>query len=242
MMMLDFAFRPDLDPAELAPLLARHRRLQIPAFLTPEPVIALYEELAGSFAWRLTANRGEQVVDFKPEALAGYGPEQWAKLREAVSLGGRYGFQYLYETIRLPKDAAAPSPAPLLGRFTEWMCSPATVAFMRELTGAVDIAFADAHASRYHPGHFLTTHDDQVDAMERRAAYVLNLTPEWRPDWGGLLVFHDGEGNIVRGFTPGFNTLNIFLVPQTHAVTYVTPLAAAPRYAVTGWLRAGEPD
>jgi Rps23 Pro-64 3,4-dihydroxylase Tpa1-like proline 4-hydroxylase len=77
--------------------------------------------------------------------------------------------------------------------------------------------------------------------MGRRAAYVLNLTPEWRPDWGGLLQFYDAMGNVSRAFTPGFNVLNIFRVPQPHSVSWVTPLAAAPRYAVTGWLRAAAP-
>ena len=60
-------------------------------------------------------------------------------------------------------------------------------------------------------------------------------------DWGGLLLFHDGQDNVTRGYLPVFNSLNLFSVPQRHNVTWVTPLAAAPRYAVTGWLRAGDP-
>ena len=43
---------------------------------------------------------------------------------------------------------------------------------------------------------------------------------------------------VARGYMPAFNTLNIFRVPQPHSVAWVTPLAGAPRYAVTGWLRA----
>lgn len=238
--MTDFAIESNLDPVRLGEQFVRTGRLQLSGFLSDDSARALYAELADSPAWRLTANKGEEVIDFQPEALARFGPEEWTKLRRATALGGRYGFQFMYETIRLPKIAGEPSPVPLLSRFAEFMSSPGTVEFLRTMTGAADITFADAHASRYHPGHFLTTHDDRVDAMNRRAAYVLNLSPEWRPDWGGLLVFHDVQGNIVRGYTPGFNVLNIFLVPQAHAVTWVTPLAAAPRYAVTGWLRAGE--
>lgn len=238
--MTDFSIRPGLDPSHLAEAFARTGRLQIPDFLAQNAAQALYAELSESAAWRLTANKGEEVVDFSREALSRFGPDEWTKLRRAVAMGGRYGFQFMYETIRLPKSAEYPSAAPLLSRFTDFMCAPETIEFMRRTIGATDIDFADAHASRYHPGHFLTTHDDRVDGMNRRAAYVLNLTPEWRPDWGGLLVFHDAEGNIIRGYTPGFNSLNIFLVPQAHAVTWVNSLAAAPRYAVTGWLRSGD--
>jgi len=67
---------------------------------------------------------------------------------------------------------------------------------------------------------------------------VLNLTPDWRPDWGGLLQFFDKRGDVFRAFTPRFNVLNLFRVPQPHNVSWVTPLAGAPRYAVTGWMRA----
>ena len=90
----------------------------------------------------------------------------------------------------------------------------------------------DGHASRYAPGQFLTTHDDHIEAKSRRAAYVMNLTPRWRPDWGGLLLFYDRLGNVTRGYTPGFNMLNLFAVPQAHAVSWVTPLAAVPRFRV----------
>jgi len=45
-------------------------------------------------------------------------------------------------------------------------------------------------------------------------------------------------GNVTRAFTPGFNILNLFRVPQPHSVSWVNDLAPSPRYAVTGWLRA----
>ena len=239
--MANFALDSGLDPAKLAARFMQNGRLQIANFLTAQSARALHQSLVESSAWVLAVNRGEQIIDFKPEALAQFTPEARAKLDKAVALGGRYGFQFRYETIRLPKSAEAPNPMvpPLLAEFAAFMSSPATIDFMRKMTGLPDIDFADAHASRYSPGHFLSAHDDHVDAMGRRAAYVLNLTAEWRPDWGGLLLFHDTQGNIVRGFTPGFNALNIFRVPQAHSVSWVTPLAGQPRYAVTGWLRSG---
>lgn len=95
----------------------------------------------------------------------------------------------------------------------------------------------DGQATRYLPGHFLTGHDDDVAGKGRIAAYVLNLTPAWRTEWGGLLQFHDPAGDVLRGLLPRFNTLNLFTVPQLHSVSLVAPFAASPRYAVTGWIR-----
>lgn len=239
--MTKFAFNPDLDLAQLASRYVEDPRLQIGSFLNEEAAKALLTQMKVSEEWRLTANRGDQVIDFDREKLAKFTPEHWAKLQKAVVLGGRYGFQFCYETIRLPKRGEVRTPAPLLKAFVDFLSSPEMIGFMRTLTGASDIAFADGHASRYRAHHFLSSHDDHQENMGRRAAYVLNLTPEWRPDWGGLLLFYDELGNVVRGFTPGFNILNIFAVPQAHSVSWVTPLAPHPRYAVTGWLRAGEP-
>jgi hypothetical protein len=235
--MPTFALSTGLDPSALAEIFRRAGRIQISGFLQDEGVRALHRELAETRSWGLAANRGEQIVDFKPEMLAGFMPEDWSKLHRAVALGGRYGFQFLYETIRLPKESGAAPPS-LLADFQAFMSSSPVVSLLRAITGDDAIDFADAHASRYSPGHFLTTHDDRIDTQGRRAAYVLNLTPEWRPDWGGLLLFYDSGGNVVRGYTPGFNLLNIFSVPQPHSVSWVTPLAAAPRYSVTGWLRS----
>jgi Rps23 Pro-64 3,4-dihydroxylase Tpa1-like proline 4-hydroxylase len=241
--MTCFALRPGLDPAALANMFASAGRLQIVDFLRPDCATALLKELAGSRDWRLAFNDGERILDFREADVAAWPPEKKMALARAVTLGGRDRFQYCYETIRLPgKEGGSGSSAPrLLQRFVEFLCSPEIIEFMRQVTGADDITFADTHASRYKPGHFLTTHDDKMDDMGRRAAYVLNLTPRWRPDWGGLLLFYDSRGNVVRGFAPAFNSLNIFKVPQPHSVSWVTPLAAQPRYAVTGWLRAGEP-
>jgi len=108
---------------------------------------------------------------------------------------------------------------------------------MREVTGLNDIAFADAQATLYRPGDFLTTHDDKTGGHKRRAAYVLNMTPGWCPDWGGILQFFDERGNVSQGFVPAFNALNVFRVPAEHAVSQVA-LFGGFRYSVTGWLHA----
>jgi Rps23 Pro-64 3,4-dihydroxylase Tpa1-like proline 4-hydroxylase len=60
----------------------------------------------------------------------------------------------------------------------------------------------------------------------------------WRPDWGGYLQFLDEDGDIVAGYKPRFNALNLFRVPARHNVSYVPPFAPAGRFAITGWFRA----
>ena len=129
-----------------------------------------------------------------------------------------------------------------LGRLFSTLNSEAFLALMRELTGDPRIAYLDAQATRYRPGHFLTSHDDDVAGKNRLFAYVINLTPNWCVDWGGLLMFVDEDGHVAEAYTPRWNALNIMRVPQSHAVSVVAPFAAGARYSVTGWMRSQRPD
>ena len=70
---------------------------------------------------------------------------------------------------------------------------------------------------------------------------MLNLTPDWRTDWGGLLAFIDEDGHVAEAYRPSYNALNIFRVPQRHAVSFVAPFAGAPRLSITGWIRDAVP-
>lgn len=240
--MIRFALNDSLDPAALGQAFAREGRLQIPDFLRHDGAMALLRALIESKAWKLTANQGEETKDYDPAELAGWPAERAAALDRQVIEAGRHGFQFRYETIRLPGygNAAGWADAPeALGGFLDFLSSEPVLDFLRAVTGDEAIAFADGHASRYTAGHFLTAHDDSKAEDSRRAAYVMNLTPQWRPDWGGFLLFYDERGNVSRGYMPAFNTLNLFRVPQPHSVSWVTPLAGAARHAVTGWLRAG---
>jgi Rps23 Pro-64 3,4-dihydroxylase Tpa1-like proline 4-hydroxylase len=79
---------------------------------------------------------------------------------------------------------------------------------------------------------------DKTGRKLRRAAYVFNLTPRWQPDWGGQLQFIGPDGHVAEAWVPRFNALNVFAVPQPHAVSIVAPFAVGARYSVTGWLLA----
>jgi Rps23 Pro-64 3,4-dihydroxylase Tpa1-like proline 4-hydroxylase len=119
----------------------------------------------------------------------------------------------------------------------EFLNGPEFLNLIREITGIPQIAWADGQATLYRPGDFLTVHDDDARHAKRLVAYVLNLTPVWRSDLGGVLQFIDDAGNIAEGYVPAFNVLNIFRVPAHHAVSAVTPFGGE-RYAITGWLHA----
>jgi len=127
-------------------------------------------------------------------------------------------------------------PNLFLDTVLEALATPAFIGFARQVTGDSSINKVDAQATRYTAGHFLNLHDDaQYQGAQRRCAYVLNFTKDWRAEWGGLLQFLDGGGKVIDSFVPHFNSLSLFAVPTPHIVSYVAPFASAPRLSITGW-------
>jgi hypothetical protein len=235
---LDFA--RGLDPARLAATFARHGRMHLPGLFPASQARAIGAALATAVPWHKSLNAQGKSYDIALDTLAAMPAERQAELQAAIAEGGRTGFQYQFDAWRLSDlveagqrqgGALAPIEAVydfLNGPFLE---------FVRRLTGDPRAAYADAQATRYRAGDFLTAHDDDVEGKNRLYAYVLNFTPAWRPDWGGLLLFHDADGHVAEGYAPTFNALNIFRVPQVHAVTQVASFVQADRLSITGWIR-----
>jgi Rps23 Pro-64 3,4-dihydroxylase Tpa1-like proline 4-hydroxylase len=234
-----FRLNPKLERQALTERFARDRRVQIADFLDPDAAAALHAELKRREDWRQIVNSGERVFDLDRASRAALSPEQVQALDDAVFAGARTGFQHRYEAIRVPDEAEARAASgDMLAAFAAWLSGDEARDLLREVTGAPSIDFADAQATAYAPGDFLTAHDDDVAGKQRHAAYVFGLIPQWRIEWGGLLLFHGDDGQVERGFVPRFNSLALFAVPQLHSVSMVTRAAPYRRYSITGWLRS----
>jgi len=234
-----FRLNPDLDLPALAQEYAANRRVRINTLLEREGVIELWEHLESRTDWWHLINTPDGILEYDRETRSNMSPEQRSALDEQVFEGARLGFQYRYEGLRVPEDEEESEKDDMLGKFAELMSSEPMLEMLRTVTGYQELAFTDGHATSYGPGDFLTCHDDDVAGKGRLAAYVFGVTPQWRPEWGGLLLFHSDDDSGVIGKVPRFNTLDLFAVPQRHSVSIVTPSAPRRRYAVTGWLRKG---
>lgn len=239
--MIEFALNPALDAPALARAFADRGRLSIDAFLSPGSAEALARHLGQRTDWVQVMNAGQRVFEI-PEA-------GWAEIDQAardtletlVTDAARHGFHYRYDTIRVPDSPAdRAARGALLDRFALFLSSPPVLDFFRIVTGNAAIDFADAQGTRYRPGHFLLSHDDDVAGKGRQAAYVLGLTRGWKVEWGGLLIFHDTVDGAAEAFAPAFNSLRLFAVPALHSVSYVAPYANGARTSITGWLRAAD--
>jgi SM-20-related protein len=237
-----FSLNPDLDADRLRAEYEAQGHVQLMPFIGEEQADALAAELAAEERWLEIINSGEKLFELDRAAQASLSPERRMRLEAAIALAARHEFQHRYEAIRVDDDPKVRRKHPtLLNQFALFLSSRPVVELMRTVTGAADIAFADAQATAYRPGDFLTSHDDLVAGKGRRAAYVFGLTEGWRADWGGLLMFHDRDDDVRRALLPRFNCLNLFAVPQPHSVSLVAPWAGHVRLSVTGWLRNARP-
>ncbi len=230
-----------IEPSAPIVAAAYRRRAHIPDFLRAADADAIHQALTTLPRWNTVTRSGDRHLDLDAAGLRQLKPEDQIRFDNAVHEGARRGFQYLFDNYPIA-DAyyAGTIVSDELARFFEFLNSPETIAFAREVTGIPEIKFADAQATRYLPGHFLTEHDDAVDGKNRCAAFVINFTRDWRADWGGLLMFIGKDGHVEAAYTPKFNALNIFTVPQRHSVSVVAPFAPAVRLSITGWFRSGE--
>jgi Rps23 Pro-64 3,4-dihydroxylase Tpa1-like proline 4-hydroxylase len=234
----DVDFGPALEVDALARVYAQAGRIHIPGILAAECAKAAHQSMRDEVPWQLHFNDAGSVYDLAPEQIRAWPPAKQKLLHQRLNANAVASFQFLFDNFPLSDAHDNPQHHSLyLMRVFEFLNSARFLDFARRLTGEPRIALADAQATLYRPGHFLTEHDDSIAGPRRLAAYVLNLTPRWRADWGGLLLFLDRDGHVAQGYTPVFNALNVFKVPQRHAVSCVAPFAGSGRYSISGWFR-----
>lgn len=220
--------------------LAQQGRVQVPGFLQEDAAERIHHCLREEVRWTLA-----ERIDGKPkttdadtyEAMSG---QQRQVLYAQAYARARDGFQFVYDSYMLVRAQKEGRDAGLMLHVVlDFLNSNEVLDFASWFLGVPGIVAANAQATRYLPGQFLTRHEDENREENRVAAFVINLSKDWNPDWGGLLQFHDDRGGVGETLLPRWNSFSVFRVPQPHSVSLVAPWARQPRLAITGWfLRA----
>ena len=240
-----FEINPAIDRSSCARRYAERSRVQVRDVLTPETAEEIATILRRGTAWGLASQAGDgpgnPPQSMRAQELRAVGGAERANAAAVAahqaSAKGDYGFRFAhYPMVDAFLQKWDPgSPHELL---LEHLNAPDFIDLVRDITGIGTLFKADGQATLFAPNHYLGRHIDSHVAEGWKVAYVLNLSPEdWHPDWGGYLLFLDDEGDVIEGFRPRFNALNLFAVPQSHLVSYVPPFAPVGRLAITGWLR-----
>ena len=91
------------------------------------------------------------------------------------------------------------------------------------------------NAYSYRVGDFLSLHTD--DVKDKRLSFVFYLSPQWEPDFGGILHLTDSAGNVLE-VSPEHNSLIIFDV-TAKTEHFISPVKAGAgdkaRLTISGW-------
>jgi Rps23 Pro-64 3,4-dihydroxylase Tpa1-like proline 4-hydroxylase len=229
---------PALDQDAIAQAYRRDGRVHIANILTPESAARVQRCLEQETDFAVFARGTDRLGLPSASALT---QQQYAQLMGSAYAGAGDKFHFLYDVHPMSNEGEPYSDqAHYLSVITQFLNNAPMLDLARAVSGVPRIAYASAQATRYRPGHFLNQHDDGdgLHAQKRVAAYVLNMTPHWRLDCGGALLFSDRPGHLSEGFPPAFNAMNMFSVPQEHLVGFISPFAGAARYSITGWFTA----
>jgi len=115
--------------------------------------------------------------------------------------------------------------------------SPEFINFLNEITGLNLSKLTTMFMSRYRTGHFLSPHSDTGNG---KIAFVISLSKDWLPQYGGLLNFlSDDRKQVIDTYCPLFNHMVIFQVDENHKhphyVSHVAPNVLHNRISIVGW-------
>jgi len=229
---INTAFSPELVHQQYV----LDRRVRVANFLKADDASQLLQTLARetpfSSAFNIDGDNGV-LSDTEMRQLSN---DQIQSLQQKIHENASRGSGFLYGRHDITGRSAVDTPAALT-QFAELINAEPFLEQIRQISGHADILAASAQATRYLPGNFLTRHNDFHPSEGRRVAYVMNFSPQWHPDWGGMLQFFQDDGTPRDAWAPQFNSLVLFDVAHVHSVTFVAPFAKTPRFAVTGWFR-----
>lgn len=231
---------PALDAGSCAAAYAEHSFVQIPEMFEAETAGALEAMLRRDVPWRLVYQTPEDgVVQLSQAQIQEIGQAGMAaRMQKVMQLAARnYGYCYnTYPMIEAVTTGADPGHP--IHKLTAFLNGREFLDFGAAVIGHDAITKADAQATLYSRGSFLTRHVDEGAQKERRAAYTISFCRNWQTDWGGLLMFLDkATTDVTSALVPRFNTLTIFDGLRVHAVSPVSAFAGDGRYSIAGWLR-----
>ncbi len=230
---------PDIDGgfdlSQAAAVFQTHGHVRIASIMPHDKATSMAEAVDGLQGWQLSYGAMEGVGRANPQDIPSWAEDTRRAFNQTLVESARRGEGFAYFSAPLTAGETSPAlPQPIATLGNDLM-DGALLQFLQGLTGLSGVTGVDASATQFRPGHYLTRHTDSPRGQNRKLAFVLGLTRNWHPDWGGLLQFYHPDGTPNLAFAPGFNTLDLFSVDKVHAVTYVAPYAGGPRSAISGW-------
>jgi Rps23 Pro-64 3,4-dihydroxylase Tpa1-like proline 4-hydroxylase len=209
----------------------KNKRVKIDNFFSNDFLELLYKEIINEKRWILSTgidkNRFEKVDNNQTKKINSL---QIKNVQKAFS---NNSFSYVfYKSMNNTKTMSF-----LEYKVRKYLNSFEFINKLNEITNLNLSSLNTLFLSKYISGNFLSPHSDKGNG---KLAFTIQLTKNWKPQYGGNLHFLNEERNqIIETIVPDFNTLFLFYVPEEngipHFVSHIVPNITINRYAITGW-------
>ena len=223
--------KKNLDSTYLYKEYIKKNRIMIEDILEIDSLNVVVDKLKNNTKYLNAYSLNGKYIQSSDEDLKSMLPNEMRVILQSVYAGASRGVGFFYgryEVTINEKDV-------LLKELYDYLNNENTLQLISKITGVKALRSANVQLTRYVSGNFLTRHNDVLPSKQRAIAFVFGFTPEWHPDWGGLLHFYKKNGQLTDTFVPKNNVLSLFDVHLPHSVSYVAPFASATRYSITGW-------
>ncbi|MHB8746044.1 MAG: 2OG-Fe(II) oxygenase [Gammaproteobacteria bacterium] len=222
----------NIDIQKISNDFRQKKRVLIENLLKPDYARACHDSLASQTPWTLRFRYQGKPRELTPQELEQLTNEQKTQFSRDMAQFDFVHYRFaMHELFQQKKHHDL-----YIYQIYQYLGSDSFLDFLRQVTGIAEIKKRGAMATCFGPGHFLREHDDYQNDEFRLCAYVLNISQEWQPDWGGLLHFLNYDRDIIETFIPKHNSLSLFAVPARHFVSTVAPYAKYGRFSITGWV------
>lgn len=240
---MKFEINPDLDTNSLRDTFLKTKKVVISNFLSEESANILYNFFAKDMPeewWKAS------YTNFDSDSQEGYGnvvftertPENKSLIKQKLIASQKAfltgNFSYFFDRT---DDDHVDNCNCVECEYRNFVASDEVFQWFSYLIDSEITSTGEFFASRFLSNHFLAPHHDHEKG---KIATVLNLSKNWKPEWGGCLHFMDENyENVVRHVQPSFNKLSVFDIPSSngipHYVSHVVPGCPHGRISFTGW-------
>ncbi|CAM3033687.1 2OG-Fe(II) oxygenase family protein [Pseudoalteromonas distincta] len=226
-----FELNKELNTTKLCNEYVLKNRILIHDILEEDSLNLITNTLRNEVNYLNAYSLNSQFIQSSDEELRRMTPSDKRDLQQTIYKNASNGIGFFYGRYEITKR----EENIVLNKLHSYLNSELLLSLIGEITGVKKLKSASVQLTRYIQGNFLTRHNDVLPSKQRAIAFVFGFTPEWHPDWGGLLHFYEQSGNLTETYVPSNNVLALFDVTLPHSVSYVTPFAKNSRYSITGW-------
>jgi Rps23 Pro-64 3,4-dihydroxylase Tpa1-like proline 4-hydroxylase len=207
-----------------------------------ELAAGMFRGLSAARDWGLKLCMGDNVQGLPPSAYRRSSARERSELAEGCYRRARSGFAFLREEMWHEREHMDKSSLPSqlevgdidsIRRFLE---GREFLDFCGQVVGAPRLELGDVSYVRYGPGDFYGFTLGAPPQAE--IGFMLDLTPAWELEWGGLLEFMNAWGGIERAYAPRYNALCLHSLHRHYSISCVAPFARQQRYTVCGKLHS----